>query len=311
MVEQRREQIVRAAWLYHERGMTQQEVAARLHLSRSTVSRLLTMAEEEGIVRTVVTEALPESARLAEEVIERYALRGATVEIAIDEDSPMDAAARAMAKRLTSLVIGGSVTIASGWGRTLARAAQLAGRVPTSGVHLIDAFGHTTTAEMTAAVEVTNALASKFGARVTHLPSPGFAKSAEVAERFFESDAVRHVLDLARAADTVMLAVGVVGEHSLLIEGGFLTAAEMAEVMRRGAVGEVFGLYFDADGTMLDPQPLSPISLSVADLRAAPRVIAAVGGADKVAAVRGAIAAGLVNELAMDETLAEALLTQP
>jgi len=304
----RREQTIRAAWLYHERGLNQQAVAERLAVSRSTVSRLLADAERLGIVRVTLTEPLPESAELSERLVERYGLTGATVEVTLDGESPLDAAATALARRLEHTVANGSVTIAAGWGRTLGTAAQLTRGMHTSGVTIVDAFGHTTTNEIANSVEVSNTLGQKFGAKVMHIPSPGFAPSAAVAENFYETEPVATTLDLARSADLVMVAVGVVGSGSLLVSAGYLDASTMDEVTAAGAVGEIFGRYFDASGTPVMPDALHPISLTLDDLRACKRVVAAVGGAEKAAAVRGALATGIINELAADDTLARALL---
>jgi deoxyribonucleoside regulator len=304
----RRELMGRAAWLYYERGLNQQAVADRLGLSRSTVSRLLTDAEREGIVRITITEPLPESALLAERLIEKHGLAGATVEPADRETPPMDAAATAMARRIESLVSSGPVTIAAGWGRTLGKAAKTARTMHTSGVVLIDAFGHTTTEGIAPAVEVTNNLGLKFGARVMHIPSPGFAPSAEIADNFLSSGSVSSTLDRARAADVVIVAVGVTGPESLLITAGYLDERAMDALVAAGAVGEVFGRYFDAEGNEVMPEILHPVSLTLDDLRSARRVIAAVGGAEKAAAVKGALAAGIIDELTTDDTLARALI---
>jgi deoxyribonucleoside regulator len=172
---------------------------------------------------------------------------------------------------------------------------------------VIDAFGHTAAGGIAPAVEVTNNLGLKFGARVVHIPSPGFAPSAEIADNFLSSASVSAALDLARAADVVLVAVGVVGAESLLITAGYLDEASMDGLVRAGAVGEVFGRYFDAAGNEVLPDVLHPISLTLDDLRKARRVIAAVGGAEKQAAVEGALAAGIVDELATDDTLAREL----
>ncbi|MCP4967021.1 MAG: MarR family transcriptional regulator [bacterium] len=304
----RRELAIRASWLYHERGFNQQAVADRLGISRSTISRLLADAEREGIVRVIVTEPLPETAQLAEDLIEKYQLEGATVELALEDENPRDAAATAMARRLESMVSAGPVTIAAGWGRTLGRAAQTARSLHTTGVVLVDAFGHTTTADIAPAVEVTNNLGIKYGAKVMHIPSPGFAPNAEIGGNFYDSEPVATALERARTADAVLVAVGVVGPESLLVDAGYMSAAAMDRVIAAGGVGEVFGLYFDAEGNAVEPETLYPISLSLDDLRASRRVIAAAGGRDKTMAVKGAIAAGIVDELAIDHTLAEALL---
>jgi DNA-binding transcriptional regulator LsrR (DeoR family) len=308
-INPRRELTIRAAWLYHERGFNQQAVADRLGISRSTVSRLLADAERDGIVRVTVTEPLPESACLAEALIEKYQLAGATVELALDGEAPRDAAANAMARRVEHMVATGSTTIAAGWGRTLGASAQQARSMHTSGVILVDAFGHTTTSDIAPAVEVTNTLGMKFGARVMHIPSPGFAPSSEIASNFYESEPVATALEYAKAADMVMVAIGVIGPESLLVKAGYLGETDMTEIIAAGAVGEVFGLYYDAAGIAVKPDVLHPISLTLDDLRKSKRVIAAAGGIDKTDAVKGAIAAGIIDELAIDDSLARDLLT--
>lgn len=300
--------MTRAAWLYHERGLNQQAVADRLGLSRSTISRLLADAEREGVVRITITEPLPETAFLAERLIERYGLVSATVELALDGESPMDAAAIALARRLEGLAAAGSITIAAGWGRTLGRAAQTARPIRSPGTVLIDAFGHTTPDDIAPAVEVTNSLGRKFGAKVIHIPSPGFAPSAEVAANFIGSASVSSALERARAADVVIVAVGIVGKESLLVSAGYLDQSTMDTLVAAGAVGEVFGRYFNAQGDEVMPHALHPISLSLEDLRNARRVIAAAGGEEKAIAVRGALTAGLLDELAVDDGLARALI---
>lgn len=304
----RHELIVRAAWLYHERGLNQQAVADRLGISRSTVSRLLADAEREGIVRVIVTETLPESARLAEALVERYDLEGATVELGLGGETPMQNAASALARRLESMVAAGSITIAAGWGRTLGLSAKTARSQQTNKVVLVDAFGHTTTAAIASTVEVTNTLGRKFGATVMHMPSPGFAPSAEVAQHFLESEPVEEAMERARSADAIIVSVGVVGDDSLLSAAGYLRDREMEALINAGAVGEVFGRYYDAQGNAVLPSSVHPVSLSLDDLRAARRVITAAGGVEKVAAIKGAIAAKIINELAVDDSLAKGLL---
>jgi len=304
----RREQAIRAAWLYHERNLNQQAVADRLGVSRSTVSRLLAQAESDGIVRVIVTVPLPETALLAERLVEKFDLAGATVEITLQEELPREAAATAMARRVENMAANGASTIAAGWGRTLGAAAQRARTMHTSGVVLIDAFGHTTADHIAPAVEVTNTLGMKFDAAVMHIPSPGFAPSSEIARNFLDSESVATALERARTADMVMVAVGVVGDESLLVQAGSLTEETMRDLVAAGAVGEVFGRYFNAAGDAVMPDALHPVSLTLDDLRRSKLVVAAAGGAEKVDAVKGAIAAGIVDELAIDDTLARALL---
>ena len=272
------------------------------------MSRLLADAERAGIIRVIVTESLPESAHLAERLIERYGLEGATVEIALDGESSFDAAGTAMARRLEHAVAAGSTTIAAGWGRTLGCAAKTARSMHTSGVTLVDAFGHTTSPDIANAVEVTNTLGQKYGAKVMHIPSPGFAPTAAIAANFYESGSVYSTLEMARAADVTIVAIGITGPESLLVTAGYMTEKQMGELVAAGAVGEVFGIYFDINGNIIEQDFVHPISLTLKDLCASRRVIAAAGGAEKAEAIQGAIATGAIDEVAVDDSLAKALL---
>lgn len=308
-VAERNDLAIRVAWLYHDRGLTQQDIADRLGISRSTISRILADAERDGVIRVIITQPLPDSARQAEELIQRYGLEGAVVGPALEDEEPPLAAARATARRLEALAAAGSVTIAAGWGRTIALSASETRPIPTSKVTLVDAFGHTTTDDTTAAVEVTNTLSRKFDAKVMHVPSPGFAESEEVAASFLGSPPVVRALARAKKADVVLVSIGVIGMDSLLVQEGFMSEQGMREVVDAGAVGEVFGQYYDVTGAAVHSRELYPIALSLDDLREARRVIGVAGGTAKTESIKGAIAAGILDEVIVDETLAAALLS--
>src|SRR5690606_40612868 len=63
-------QMVRAAELYYELGLTQEEVAAHMAVSRPTVSRLLRQAREQDIVRITVVNPRSRAKRSEEHTSE-------------------------------------------------------------------------------------------------------------------------------------------------------------------------------------------------------------------------------------------------
>jgi len=308
MTEARHDQLVRAAWLYHEGRLTQGEVASRLGVSRSTVSRLLTEAESTGIVEVTITVPLPEASHLSDALSRKFGLRRAVVGMALGGGSPMDSASAAMAREIERTVAHGPVTIAAGWGRTLAGAAARTRPRSTTGVTFADAVGHATSDEIAPAVDVTNTCARRFGAEVVHIPSPGFAPNASVRDALLASTSVAEALRRARSADVTFTSIGVVGATSLLVTEGFLSRRGMADLVAAGAVGEILGRYYDAAGAEVPSDALHPIGLTLADLRDADRVVGAAGGPEKAAAVKAAILGGLLDEIVVDETLARALL---
>ena len=71
--------MTRVARLYHESGVKQPEIAARLRLSQPKVSRLLRQAQEEGIVRISVRAPTGTHPDLEVALEDRFALQDAEV----------------------------------------------------------------------------------------------------------------------------------------------------------------------------------------------------------------------------------------
>jgi DNA-binding transcriptional regulator LsrR (DeoR family) len=87
------------------------------------------------------------------------------------------------------------------------------------------------------------------------------------------------------------------------------SATVRAELAEAGAVGNLLYNFFDARGRLVD-HPLNDrvMSAPIPTLCRAPERILASGGADKIAALRGAIALVRPTVLITDEVTAESLL---
>src|SRR6476659_10614418 len=68
------EQIVRAAWLYHVAGNTQEQTADLLGISRVKVNRLLAEAREFGIVNISIEHRFARMVEIEENIRRRYNL---------------------------------------------------------------------------------------------------------------------------------------------------------------------------------------------------------------------------------------------
>ncbi|MFD0865644.1 sugar-binding domain-containing protein, partial [Tessaracoccus lubricantis] len=91
---------------------------------------------------------------------------------------------------------------------------------------------------------------------------------------------------------------------------GVTTDAEVAEFAARGAVGDMLGEWYDADGRVVETSwSERRIGLGLDELRGMGNVVGVAGGVEKVAAIRGAIRGGLIKALVTDEPTAHALLS--
>lgn len=307
VTEARRDFLAEVAWLHHEHRLTQDEIARRFAVSRSTVSRALADAERLGIVRVVVTVPLPGEARLSAALTSTLGVR-ATVGVAAATEGPALAAARAAARLLERVADAGPATVCVSWGRTLAMTGGMVRPRPAPGLRVVDAVGHPGSGGMVPAVEVTRVLAAALGATVAHLPAPAFVPAGASAAALLASRAVRDALAVARAADVTLVSVGRAEPDSLLVAEGLVPRAMVEACIEAGAVGEILGHWYDAAGRELPDRDPVPVGLTLADLRASRRVIGVAGGAEKATAVLAALRGGFLHEVVVDDSLAEALL---
>jgi DNA-binding transcriptional regulator LsrR (DeoR family) len=84
------------------------------------------------------------------------------------------------------------------------------------------------------------------------------------------------------------------------------------ELSRRGVCGEIAGVLFDADGQAVESELTERmISVSAAQLRAIPEVIALAYSTARSPAVQAAIRGGFINSVVTHPSLAQALVAHP
>ncbi len=306
-ITDRRELVVRCAWLYHDEGLNQDEISKRFGVSRSTVSRALAQAEALGIVRVVITEPLPEALRLETAIMARFGV-AAVVGVSDSNADPRDAAGRAAARTLETLVLQGDLTIAIGWGRTLASMLPHLRPRKTRSVRFVGSIGHSLTSGSAPSVTVVRQIASQFSAEVEWVPAPLYSVDSDVTRALVNNAAVASVLDRARRADVIFTSIGRAEMSNPLVAKGMLTKEAMQTMLAQGAVGDILANFFDRRGAEVRVAEFEPLGLRLDDIQNAGRVIAVVSGPERVPAIRAALDAHYVTELVLDDRTAEALL---
>jgi lsr operon transcriptional repressor len=297
---------LRAAWLYHVDGLTQAEVAERLYVSRPTVGRLLERAQASGIVHVEI-----DAQRLAtvEAAVRLQRCFGLDEAIVVPSDPRGDDRERgsarlatAAAERVRGYLHPGAV-IGVAWGdavqRTLADlpASALAGvtlATLSGGIDYISQriIGH-----------------PAIGGHLRAIPAPLIVTNPEMARALRKEPGVRDVLDLGRGAGLTLTGVGTALPGSSAARAGLVSDAEVAAFAAQGAVGDMLGEWFDAQGRVLaGATSQRRIGIELEELRSMPNVVGIAGGREKVAAIRGALRGGYIDVLITDEDVAQALV---
>ena len=105
--------------------------------------------------------------------------------------------------------------------------------------------------------------------------------------------------------------VGQMGGNAPLLEDGFVSTDELGAMQTQGAVGEIVGWVFDAEGRYLEVGTNLRVGSVRIDPRAGAEVIGIAGGPAKIPAIRAALRGRILNGLISDEDTAPAILVLP
>jgi deoxyribonucleoside regulator len=152
-------------------------------------------------------------------------------------------------------------------------------------------------------------IAQRGGGEAVLLPSPAILERLETKQAIEADRTVADVLALAATASAYLYSAGVADASSVLVESGYLTADDVAGLVRRGAVGDVVGRYIDANGHTVDPElDARTVGLGLDQLRSAETAIFVVAGESKHDVARAIVMSGLCTVLVSDEATARTLL---
>lgn len=301
---------IRAAWLYHVGGLSQDEVGRRLGLSRFKVLRLLADAREAGEVVVSVDHRSKGALVLAEALRARFGLADALV--APGTGGSDSAARRAVgmvaAGWLRGVAATGPLTVGVGWGRTLSAMADALAGLNNPELRVVSLMGAMVRTGPEGPIDVCARIAAVAGGQALFLPAPFLADTPEDAAVLMRQRLVREALDAARSASHMIVSVGEGGRDALLTSSGVLDRADLAALEAAGVVGDTTGKFLRADGTLapVDLNDRTP-AIGLDDMARAQVTLLAAGTA-KARATRAVLRAGLVDRIVADETLAMILM---
>ncbi|WP_435168489.1 sugar-binding transcriptional regulator [Falsirhodobacter sp. 1013] len=298
----------RAGWLYYSGGLTQDQIAQRMGISRQRAQRLVSRAMQEGLVRVRLEHPLAACLDLEARLRDRFDLAEARVAPSLGDNVVRALAPIGAALFDTLLARPEIAVVALGIGRTLTAMASEVEIVARPDQRLVSLIGNIADDGSASQFAVIMTLAARIGAPHYPMPAPVFVGSAQERAALWKLQAVRAVRDLGQRADLRVVGLGQMGPKAPLLTEGFVTSADLAELEQRGAVGELTGHAFDREGHYID----TPLNDRLTSLRIEPAapgltVVVAAGPA-KITALEGALKGRLMNGLITDEATALALL---
>ncbi len=300
----------RAGWMYYVGGMTQDQIAAALGVSRQRAQRLVSRAMAEGLIHVRLEHKIGSCLAAEAALKRRYGLAVVRVAPFLGEGvDPARATAAIAAELLESyLARPEPLVFAFGTGRSLSAMVSELSAVPSDRHKVVSLIGNIAPDGSASFYDVILRIADKLHVPHYPMPVPVISETPREREMFHALAPIQAVVKLARNADVNFVGVGQMGDDAPLFKDGFVTRAQLREMQARGAAGELVGCVFDADGAYLE----TPLTARLGGVRIEPGraepVICIAAGAGKVAAIRAALKGRLINGLVTDEATADDLL---
>ena len=290
--------LIKAASMYYLDHMKQSEIARRMGVDRTTVSKYLKKAMNNGIVKIEVESDSYEEIEAALE--RRFGLREAYV---VPKSYDMLAIKQSMAQaglNLLRRIMADGQIIGMAWGSTIQE--LNIDFVPIDGgPESIDSDHHVNT--------ICYEMAKTVGGRSHFIYAPAITRTSEIRDAILQDANYEKISQLWQRLDIAIVGIGAPVKSSNLVWAGYFGRDGIDSMRRTGAVGEICSVFYDKDGNPVQtPFTDRTIAVPLDTLRNLPYCIGMAASREKVPAIMGALHGHLINVLITDESTATILL---
>lgn len=302
---------IEVARRYYLEGEGMPELAAAYGVSRSTISRLITMARERDWVRIEIIDPASHETEAVRSLRQRFGLDW-VVSVPMRPNVDMINAVGLRAADHLGQTIEDNQTIGVAWGTTTAAiASQLrpTGRAGCRVVQLNGAGSHRDF-ELDYSVHIVGQFCAAWNATAVHFPVPAFFDDPDTRVALWKERSVQRVLREQEACDAAIFSVGSTEAErpSRVYAAGYLSASDLRQLAVDGAVGDIATHFYDrhgkADGIRINRRASG---MPPDRLRMIPHRYCVAVGVGKTAALLAALRGRYVTRLIADSALLHAV----
>ncbi|TLP93855.1 MarR family transcriptional regulator [Nesterenkonia salmonea] len=308
-----------AAQMYYIQNRTMEHIAQELGISRSTVSRLLREARDQGIVRISVHPPTDRVSALEHRIRQLYGVSAHVAQSGVRDSAVARADATAvLAAGVVDQLMQPNTIVGLAWGATMTSVVRRLPVREVQGIQTVQLNGAVNSqpefmdspSGINFGMGVVEHFAQAYGGRAHLFAVPAFFDYEQTKQVLWRERSTHRILNMQRRASVAVFGVGTFsgGTPSQVYSEGYLSREDLDQLNAEEAVGDVCTVFLRADGSWRDIELNSRCSVMPPDvLGRIPRRVCVVNGPHKVTALRGALEAGLVTDLVLDQASANAL----
>lgn len=312
--------LIQVVHLYYQRKFTQQQIAHQFNTSKMTISRALQRAEEIGLIEVRVNLPINNIQSLEGVLEENFdSIKFFVVENHTDDDFSDEQTRLDFLGQATALYIDpqlkDSMIIAIAFGRTIARAVHHIPQRILRDVRVVQLMGGLYTASSQNPYNLIPLLSERIGAKGAYFFGPALVANEETQVAMREENMRSGLSELWLRAELCLSGIGSLtgaGNKSSnpYINAGLMSSEEETELLNKGAVGDLFGYYFDIAGNWVKTAVRERVnSIPLEDVLKLQGLVVTAGGGDKVQSIIGVARLGIPMTIVTDKYTAEQVLT--
>lgn len=301
----------RAAEMYYINQMNQGEIASKLEVSRSKVSRLLTAARTMNMVKIELTAPeMFDQTSLETKLKKKYGVNHVMVVV------PVESGEEGIRKRLGNAIhsyakdfLKDKKYLGLGWGTTIYDSIR---GIPETGdlneLNIIPLLGGLGQSEKAYQINsMVERLASYLGAKPYFLNSPAIFQNKEQLSAILEVPDIKDITEKWKELDVVIFGLGGPIDKSAVLNSN-IPDKYILELIRKQAVGDIAARFFDSAGKILC-KDLEDILLGIPFdlLMKVPERICTAAGIHKVQGIKAALNSNYITTLITDIQTAQLL----
>lgn len=305
-----REIKTKIAFWYYSAGLTQEEIARRLKLTRQKVNAVIGSLKEDGIVTVSIRGCEQDYVEWEHCLEERFGLTRAI--IVPDYGDPhlgFLKVANAAAQYLERTLEPGDV-IGVSWGRTLAATIREMRFERKADCRVVQLVGAQSLDGFSAkSDDIVRALSDKLDAPTYMLYAPVTVSKAQTKQLLLEEKSIRRSYEMMERCNVGIFGIGELSEDSLMYRKEFFSPEDIERLHEDGFCADIGMNPVRADGSM-DNCFLQERLLNASPdcIRRMENTIAIAAGEGKAEAVLAVLKSGVLQTLIIDCSMAAAIM---
>lgn len=311
ITEEQKNEYRRVAYYYYKEGLTQEEIAKRMKMSRQRVNRIISSCIDLGIV-TINIEGLDNSnLELETKLEDKYGLKEVRIINETADEQKIQELGIEGGKYLRSILKDNDI-IGFSRGRNTS---ALVGFLPEDveyphNITVTQLMGSAIeTNENTAVDETVYHFAAKLHAKASRLYAPIILSNEELRDSFIQEPYFEKSYEVIKKCDIAVVGIGTASSQWKHMISLYDIADKEQTEWAKDVAGEVCTHFYNSEGAAIEPPFRNRIiSILLDDYMKIPVRIGVAGGKDKTEAIAAAIKGDYINVLITDLQTARQLM---